>query len=128
MSLADIAKGTRKQTELFGDHPQKIGKSFEDKIQRACMIYQVRGLAHIEKVPAPTIVIPKKGLIFTKKVTCDFIGCYKAGNQDYIDFLWKPIFIEAKSTLEGKISLGEEKTGLKAEQLRTLYWLSSRGI
>lgn len=107
-------------------HPQKVGKRFEDEVEFVMNIYHDLGLAHIEKNNSPTLFIPPKYgkpgfMIYRKKTACDFAGAVIA-NPSY------PMFIEAKSTQEGILPLYQEKTGLKATQIKTLLWLEKHKI
>jgi len=53
-------------------------------------------------------------------------------NQDFYKTkttkIWTPIFIECKSTEHGRISVGQEDSGIKIHQLEELTWLEQNGL
>lgn len=97
------------------------GKGFEAEIDRACVHYQQKKLAAIEKTPEPFIVIKKqKGGNFTGKFT------NKKAQPDYKGTLpgGQTIVFEAKSTLEDRIQQSAV-TPTQAEILENYYHMGA---
>lgn len=108
-----------------GVNPQKIGKKFEDQIQAVCDVYLKKGIAYIQRYYVPTLFIknsknPNGLMIYRTKTGFDFVGGIIKTKE--------AIFIEAKSTRDGLIPVGADKTGIKAHQLESMMMLHKAGF
>ena len=133
MSLLSKASGENSRKETV-KHAATTGNTFEKIIQDTADYYKELQLAYIQKSFPPTRWIPgnaKSGgkgfLMHVKggKSSHDFVGCYRLSVDEIV---WKPIFIECKSTKQGQIAIVENEGGIKVEQIKGLLWLDARGI
>jgi len=106
----------------------KIGATFEKELEETIHVYESLNIAYIQKFFPKTTFIPprfdpktkqmKKGfMMYTKKTGFDYIGGIIDTNQ--------PIFIEAKTTTEGRIPVYDERVGIKAHQLEKMSWMEN---
>lgn len=103
----------RKQKQLKnrtrGKRAKAVGASFENMIERSCIRYRSKGIAHIQKTPEPFRIVGVKGKyaygFIEKQAQPDFTGTLKGGRS---------IVFEAKHTNTtnipfDRISIQQEK-------------------
>jgi penicillin-binding protein-related factor A (putative recombinase) len=128
MGLGDLFKPPEKKKYLSykenPDHPQKVGKRFQDNIKDVCDLYERLDLAYIQQFNLATIwVAGKEGggyPIYKEKTGFDFIGGIASTKE--------AIFIECKSTEKGNIPVGDVRVGIKMHQLVRMDWLEKHGF
>lgn len=106
----------------------KIGNDFEKELKQTLDVYEACRVAYIQKFPVNTVFVPdkknasgviiKKGfMIYSKKNGFDYIGGTIADSRT--------VMIEAKSTMDSRIDVGNEDTGIKKHQIERMLWLES---
>lgn len=141
MSLLELSKPKEKLSKITSEEksrlintinkkrgdgkPAKIGNEFEKEIEQTNQVYLENNLAYFKKFTPPTTWIPprngKEGfMMYSKKAGFDFIGGIVSTKE--------AIFIECKTTKEGRIDVGNDKTGIKQHQIDEMVLLEKMGF
>lgn len=117
----------RKKSEKL-DSSAAIGLKFENEINEVCELYRFLKIADIQYFEVATRFIPKdpktgKGgfTVKTKKTGFDFIGGIITPPKN-------TIYIECKSTKDGKISVWQDDSGIKRHQIERMRFLEESGF